>query len=194
GKFPPHILVTTPESAYVLLTSDGGRRMLKGVRTVIVDEIHAVAGSKRGSHLALTLERLERLVSASPSPVGGESVARGAQPVGERENGLARIGLSATQKPIEEVANFLTGGGDCRIIDTGHRRRLDLGLELPESPLEALLSGEAAGEVYDRMAALIREHKTTLVFVNTRRLAERVARALSDRLGETAVTAHHGSL
>jgi Lhr-like helicase len=178
GKAPPHILVTTPESAYVLLTSDGGRRMLKSVRTVIVDEIHAVAGSKRGSHLALTLERLERLV-------GGR---------GEFIRPLARIGLSATQKPIEEVANFLTGGADCHIIDTGHRRKLDLGLELPESPLEALLSGDAAGQVYERMAALIREHKTTLVFVNTRRLAERVARALSERLGEDAVTAHHGSL
>lgn len=201
GKAPPHILVTTPESAYVLLTSDGGRRMLKGVRTVIVDEIHAVAGSKRGSHLALTLERLERLVGN-----GRQSAAVGwAPPTAPMldvhggqcppyNSALTRIGLSATQKPIEAVANFLTGGADCHIIDTGHQRRLDLGLELPESPLEALLSGEAAGQVYQRMAALIREHKTTLVFVNTRRLAERVARALSEILGEDAVTAHHGSL
>jgi ATP-dependent Lhr-like helicase len=172
SKSPPHILVTTPESAYILLTSEGGRRILKTVRTVIVDEIHALVGSKRGSHLALSLERLERLT----------------------ERRLTRIGLSATQNPIKEVARFLTGGNDCRIIDTGHRRRLDLAIELPDSPLEAVLSGEAAKDIYDRMAALIEAHRTTLIFVNTRRLAERLARALSDRIGEEHVTSHHGSL
>ena len=169
---PPHILVTTPESAYILLTSEGGRRMLQSVRTVIVDEIHAVLGSKRGSHLAVSLERLERLA-------GG---------------GLTRIGLSATQKPIETVAQFLTGGKPCHIIDTGHLRRLDLAIELPQSPLEAVLSQEAAKDIYDRMAALIAEHRTTLIFVNTRRMAERLARALSERIGEEFVTSHHGSL
>lgn len=172
GKCPPHILVSTPESVYILLTSESGRRMLATVRTVIVDEIHALVGSKRGAHLALSLERLQRL-AARP---------------------LNRIGLSATQRPIEAVADFLTGGGDCRIIDTGHRRALDLAIELPDSPLEAVLSGDAAGDIHDRMAALIETHRTTLIFVNTRRLAERLARALSERLGEAQVTAHHGSL
>jgi ATP-dependent Lhr-like helicase len=171
-KTPPHILVTTPESVYILLTSDGGRRMLSTIRTVIVDEIHALVGSKRGSHLALSLERLQRLTGRP----------------------LNRIGLSATQNPIETVAHFLTGGGDCRIIDTGHRRQLDLAIELPELPLEAVLSGEAARDIYDRMAALIETHRTTLIFVNTRRLAERLARGLSERLGEEHVTSHHGSL
>jgi ATP-dependent Lhr-like helicase len=171
-KQPPHILVTTPESAYLLLTSAGGRRLLKTVRTVIVDEIHAILGSKRGAHLALSLERLERLA----------------------EGPLNRVGLSATQKPIEEVARFLTGGGDCRIVDAGHLRRLDLAIELPDTPLEAVLSGEAAKSIHDRMAALIEQHRTTLVFVNTRRAAERIARALSERLGEDRVTSHHGSL
>ena len=172
AKHPPHILVTTPESVYILLTSESGRRMLKTVRTVIVDEIHAVAGGKRGSHLALSLERLERLAERKPT----------------------RVGLSATQNPIGEVARFLTGGAACRVIDTGHRRRLDLALELPDFPLEAVLSGEAAKDIYDRMAALIAEHRTTLIFVNTRRLAERLARALSERVGEEHITSHHGSL
>lgn len=170
---PPHILVTTPESVYILLTSEGGRRMLKTVRCVIVDEIHAVLGGKRGSHLALSLERLQRLTGGA----------------------LTRIGLSATQRPIEEVGRFLTGARDrCHIIDTGHIRRLDLAIEVPESPLEAVLSQEAAKEVYDRMAQLIGEHRTTLIFVNTRRMAERLARALSERIGEDHVTSHHGSL
>ncbi len=173
ARLPPHILVTTPESLYILLTSDSGRRMLKTARTVIVDEIHAVVGSKRGSHLALSLERLERL----------------------SEGRLVRIGLSATQKPIEEVARFLTGGSaDCRIIDTGHQRKLDLAVEIPDSPLEAVLSQQAAKEIYDRMAALIQVHHTTLIFVNTRRMAERVAHSLSERVGEANVTSHHGSL
>lgn len=173
---PPHILVTTPESVYILLTSEGGRRMLKSVRTVIVDEIHAILGSKRGSHLSLSLERLQRLV-------GGH---------------LNRIGLSATQKPIEAVEKFLVGrhevNSDCHIVDEGHARRLDLAIELPDSPLEAALSNEAAKSVYDRMAELISEHRTTLIFVNTRRMAERLARALSERIGEEKLTSHHGSL
>ncbi len=172
AKQPPHILVTTPESAYLLLTSESGRRMLATVRTVIVDEIHALVGSKRGSHLALSLERLQRLT----------------------DRPLTRIGLSATQQPIATVGQFLTGGGDCHIIDTGHQRRLDLAIELPGVPLEAVLSAEAASDIYDRMAALIEAHRTTLIFVNTRRLAERLARALSERLGEAHITSHHGSL
>lgn len=172
-RHPPHILVTTPESLYILLTSDSGRRMLTSVRTVIIDEIHAVVTTKRGAHLALSLERLSHLV-------------------GRR---LIRIGLSATQKPIGEVARFLTGGaGDCVVIDHGHRRQLDLAIELPRMPLEAVLSHLAAAEIYDRMADLIQAHRTTLIFVNTRRLAERVAYVLTARLGEHQVTSHHGSL
>jgi ATP-dependent Lhr-like helicase len=172
-KQPPHILVTTPESAYILLTSEGGRRMLSTVRTVIVDEIHAILGSKRGSHLALTLARLDRLT-------GGQ---------------LTRVGLSATQRPIETVADFLVGQNKrCTIIDTGHLRRLDLAVELPDVPLEAVLSQEGAKSVYDRMADLVQTHRSTLIFVNTRRMAERLARALSERVGEEHITSHHGSL
>ncbi len=172
-KTPPHILVTTPESLYLLLTSERSRDMLRTVRTVIVDEIHAVIGSRRGAHLALSLERLQALT--------GES--------------LQRIGLSATQKPIDEVGRYLVGAhGDCAIVDEGHRRAIDLQLELPGSPLEAVMAHEVWQEYYERLTALIREHKTTLVFANTRRLAERVTRHLSERLGEDAVTAHHGSL
>jgi ATP-dependent Lhr-like helicase len=178
---PPHILVTTPESLYILLTSKSGRRTLSNVRTVIVDEIHAVAANKRGVHLSLSLERLRRLT-------GGR---------------LTRVGLSATQKPIEEVARFLVGGGqsgelfepgECTIVDAGHVRRRDLAIEVPEAPLEAVMSAEVWTQVYDRLAELIREHRSTLVFVNTRRLAERAARALSERLGDDQVTSHHGSL
>ena len=170
---PPHILVTTPESLYILLTSQSGRRVLGTVRTVIVDEIHAVAGTKRGAHLALSLERLERLAQGP----------------------LRRIGLSATQRPIDLVGQFLTGAdAECTIIDHGHRRPLDLAVELPTQPLESILSQQASGEIFDRMATLIQTHRTTLVFVNTRRLAERVARALSGRVGEQQVTSHHGSL
>ena len=174
---PPHILVTTPESLYILLTSEGGRAMLASVGTAIVDEIHAVAGNKRGAHLALSLERLDALAG---------------RPV-------TRIGLSATQRPIETVAHFLTGcedgnPGTCTIVDTGHTRERDLALELPESPLEAVMSGEVWAEVYGRLRALIEAHRTTLVFVNTRRMAERVARALTESLGEEHVTSHHGSL
>ena len=177
---PPHIVVTTPESLYILLGSASGREMLSTVGTVIVDEIHAVAGSKRGSHLAVSLERLEALTGRK----------------------LRRIGLSATQKPIEDVARFLTGCGtpgtssppSCSIVDSGHVRHRDLAIELPDAPLEAVMSGEVWTQVYDRLAQLIREHRSTLVFVNTRRLAERIARHLSERLGEENVTAHHGSL
>jgi ATP-dependent helicase Lhr and Lhr-like helicase len=176
ARKPPHILVTTPESFYILLTSESGRRMLTTVRTVIVDEIHAVVTSKRGAHLALSLERLEQLTPAK----------------------LTRIGLSATQRPIEEVARFLMGSGvdlsECAIVDSGQSRQLDLAIELPDSPLEALLSGQAAKEIYDKLTRLIEAHTTTLIFVNTRRMAERVARHLSERLGEEHVTSHHGSL
>jgi ATP-dependent Lhr-like helicase len=244
-KRPPHIVVTTPESLYILLGSESGRRMLSTTRTVIVDEVHALAPNKRGSHLALSLERLDALC-------------------GRR---LTRIGLSATQKPIEEVAKFLTGSqgelpatespvdentvrhpgegrdpapdlfasghkqdsgitraarslfgsaslfahsvrsrrddearsadGDdrtCKIVDTGHVRDRDLAIELPETPLEAVMSGDAWEQVYARLEALIREHHTTLVFVNTRRMAERASRHLSERLGKDSVAAHHGSM
>ena len=174
-KIPPHILVTTPESLYLLLTSDSGRRMLASTRSVIVDEIHALAGSKRGAHLALSLERLEALC-------------------GRR---LQRIGLSATQKPIEEVARFLAGtahGDDCVIVDRGHVRGRDLALLLPDSPLAAVMSNEVWENVYDQLAALIQSHHTTLIFANTRRMVERVTRHLSERIGEQWVAAHHGSL
>ncbi len=171
-KRPPHVLVTTPESLYILLTSAGGRRMLSTVKTVIVDEIHAVTGSKRGSHLALSLERLERL--AGP---------------------VQRIGLSATQKPLEDVGRFLVGAGrECSLVDAGHLREIDLAIEVPPSPLETVCSHETWGEVYERIAALVRAHRTTLVFVNTRKLAERVSARLAERLGEGEVTSHHGSL
>ncbi|MCC7549097.1 MAG: DEAD/DEAH box helicase [Burkholderiales bacterium] len=211
---PPHILVTTPESLYILLTSESGRAILSTTRAVIVDEIHALAPNKRGAHLALSLERLEELAGAR----------------------LTRIGLSATQRPIEHVARFLVGSAQrparglldelgppvdlfdadtargpgvqppgtaghppatadgCAILDAGHARRRDLALELPESPLEAVMSAEVWEQVYARLGELIETHRSTLVFVNTRRLAERLARALSERLGEKAVTSHHGSL
>jgi ATP-dependent helicase Lhr and Lhr-like helicase len=203
-KKPPHILVTTPESLYLLLTAQRSREMLRTVRTVIVDEIHAVLESRRGAHLALSLERLEHVA----------------------QRPVQRIGLSATVKPIEEVGQWLVGSqSDCHpeslpranerggaqategteagvsvtpeslaIIDQGHRRVLDLALELPGSPLEAVMAGEVWTEIYDRLTELIKGHKTTLVFVNTRRLAERVSRHLGERLGDDAVAAHHGSL
>ncbi|HYM48012.1 MAG TPA: DEAD/DEAH box helicase, partial [Burkholderiaceae bacterium] len=178
-KKPPHILVTTPESLYLLLTSESGRAMLASTRSVIVDEIHAVAGSKRGAHLTLSLERLAALT-------------------GRR---ITRIGLSATQKPIEEVARFLVGAEvntdgtpACTIVDTGHTRERDLALELPGSPLEAVMPAEVWDQIYERLAHLIQAHRTTLVFVNTRRLAERVTRHLSERIGKEHITSHHGSL
>jgi len=183
-KKPPHILVTTPESLYLLLTSESGRRMLSTTRTLIMDEIHAVVDDRRGAHLALSVERLAALTkSASGGP-------------------LQRVGLSATQRPIEEVARFLVGAHavdaagnpDCEIIDIGHRRELDLAIELPKSSLEAVMSNEVWEEIYHRLAELIRAHRTTLVFVNTRRMAERVTHHLSELLGADAVTSHHGSL
>ncbi len=176
---PPHIFVTTPESLYILLTSEGGRRMLSHVRTVIVDEIHAVVTNKRGAHLALSLERLQELVGRD----------------------ITRIGLSATQNPIEDVARFLVGAGGesgaehvCRIVDVGHQREMDVAMELPGSPLETVMSHEVFEEIYGKLAALIEAHRTTLVFVNTRKLAERVTRHLAELLGEEEVAAHHGSL
>ncbi|MGE6374123.1 DEAD/DEAH box helicase [Stutzerimonas stutzeri] len=172
-KRVPHILVTTPESLYVLLGSESGRQMLRDVRSVIVDEIHAIAGNKRGSHLALSLERLEALC----------------------ERALVRVGLSATQKPIDAVARFLVGTErPCEIVDIGHGRARDLALEVPPVPLEAVMSNDAWALVYDRLAALAGEHRTTLVFVNTRRMAERTTRHLAERLGGAVVAAHHGSL
>jgi ATP-dependent Lhr-like helicase len=177
-KRPPHILVTTPESLYILLTAEKSRSFLGAIDTVIVDEIHAVADDKRGAHLALTLERLEELVARK----------RGKAPV--------RIGLSATQKPIELVGRFLVGAGrpEPAIVDVGHRRPLDLAIEVPGSELGAVASNEMWEEIYDRLSTLARGHRSTLVFVNTRRLAERVAHHLAERLGEDAVAAHHGSL
>ena len=174
-KRAPHILVTTPESLYVLLGSDSGRAMLSTTRTVIVDEIHAVAGNKRGSHLALSLERLDTLCASRPQ----------------------RIGLSATQKPLAAVARFLVGHGaaePCAVVDVGHTRQRDLALELPPVPLDAVMSNEVWDRVYDRMAELAVLHRTTLIFVNTRRMAERASRHLAERLGKEAVAAHHGSL
>jgi ATP-dependent Lhr-like helicase len=172
-KRAPHILVSTPESLYVLLGSDSGRAMLANVRTVIVDEIHAVAGGKRGSHLALSLERLDALCARRP----------------------VRVGLSATQKPLSLVAQFLTGTGrDCAVVDVGHVRARDLNLELPPVPLEAIMANDVWERVYDRLAELTVLHRTTLIFVNTRRMAERMARHLGDRLGAEHVAAHHGSL
>ncbi len=172
-KRAPHIVVTTPETLYILLTSASGRKMLSTVRSVIVDEIHAVAPNKRGAHLAVSLERLAAL--AGP--------------------GLVRIGLSATQKPIDEIARFLVGTqGECSIVDTGHVRSRDLAVEIPAAPLEAVMSGEVWVQTYDRLAELVREHRTTLVFVNTRRMAERAARELTERLGKGQVTSHHGSM
>ena len=179
-KHPPHILVTTPESLYILLGSESGRDMLASVKSVIVDEIHAVVQSKRGSHLALSLERLDALA-------------------GRR---IARVGLSATQKPIDEVARYLVGSAhvsadgtpDCTLIDIGHSKPRDLALELIPVPLQAVMSNEQWELVYNRIAELVEQHRTTLVFVNTRRMAERAARHLGERLGKEHVAAHHGSL
>jgi ATP-dependent Lhr-like helicase len=171
---PPHILVTTPESLYILLTAAKSREILKTVETVIVDEIHAVADDKRGAHLALSLERLDHLTGTPAT----------------------RIGLSATQKPIELVARFLTGEGRPApvIVQIGHRRELDLAIEVPGSELGAVASNEMWGEIYDRIAALAKQHRSTLIFVNTRRMSERMAHHLGERLGQDAVAAHHGSL
>ena len=173
-KRPPHILVTTPESLYILLTAERSRAILRDIETVIVDEIHAVADDKRGAHLAISLERLEALTHKPP----------------------VRIGLSATQNPIETVAHFLTGSGRPApaIVNIGHRRELDLAIEVPPTPLGPVCSNEQWDEIYERTAELVRQHRSTLLFVNTRRLAERVAHQLAERLGDDVVAAHHGSL
>ena len=178
-KRPPHILVTTPESLYILLTADKSRAILRDIETVIVDEIHAVADDKRGAHLTLSLERLDALTHKPP----------------------VRIGLSATQKPIEQVAHFLTGGSDSGrarpdpvIVNIGHKRKLDLAVEVPPMPLGPVASNEMWDEVYNRLVTLVEQHRSTLVFVNTRRMAERVAHQLGERIGEENVAAHHGSL
>ena len=194
-KRPPHILVTTPESLFILLTAEKSRRILQTVRTVIVDEIHAVAPNKRGAHLALSLERLEALTLTIPQ----------------------RIGLSATQRPIETVARFLVGNRQpaqtslfaplspdasrltrpCQIIDVGHKREMDLAVEVPKDELSAVATNAIWADVYDRVAEMVRQHRSTLVFVNTRRLAERVSHSLEERLrdlGADVVAAHHGSL
>ncbi len=180
---PPQILVTTPESLYLMLTAARSRETLKNVETVIVDEIHAMVGNKRGSHLSLTIERLESLVGRP----------------------LQRVGLSATQKPIERTARFLVGAGNadsaeahsapsCRILDVGHTRALDLAIELPRTELGAVCMHEQWAEIHERLVELIREHRTTLIFVNTRRLAERLTHQLSEKLGEGQIETHHGSV
>jgi len=173
-RHPPHILVTTPESLYLLLTSEGGRRLLAPVETVIVDELHAVAAGKRGAHLALSLERLA-VLTGKP---------------------LQRIGLSATQRPVERMGAFLAGAGRRlpRIVDLGHSRRRDLALEMPRSPLGTVMANDVWDELYDRLADLVAAERSTLIFVNTRRLAERAGRQLAERLGDEAVAVHHGSL
>jgi ATP-dependent Lhr-like helicase len=173
-KRPPHILVTTPESLYILLTSERSRAILRDVETVIVDEIHAVADDKRGAHLTLSLERLEALTHRPP----------------------VRIGLSATQKPIEDVAHFLTGSGrpDPVIVNIGHKRTLDVAIEVPPMPLGPVASNEMWDTIYDRLVTLVEQHRSTLVFVNTRRMAERLCHQLGERMGEENVAAHHGSL
>ncbi len=172
-KTPPHILVTTPESLYILLTAEKSRAILRDVEAVIVDEIHAVADDKRGSHLALSLERLDALAHRRP----------------------VRIGLSATQKPIEEVAHFLTGERpDPVIVNVGHQRKLDLAVEIPASELGAVTTNEMWDEIYARLVELVEQHRSTLIFVNTRRLSERLSHHLGERLGEENVAAHHGSL
>ena len=221
AKKPPHILVTTPESFYLLLTSASGRAMLSSVRSLVVDEIHALLGDKRGSHLALSIERLQHLINAQC----GER----ARDQGGRT--LQRIGLSATQKPLDLVANYLVGNtmgsatesaaesaaesatecsaesvgesaaekarwpkADCAIVDSGFRRELDIRIEVPKSPLSALMSNDVWDELYGRLVELIESHETTLVFVNTRRLSERLALALAERLGDDVVCSHHGSM
>ncbi|RYZ04006.1 MAG: DEAD/DEAH box helicase [Myxococcales bacterium] len=181
-KHPPHFLITTPESLYLMVTAGKSREILRSVKTVIVDEIHAVARDKRGSHLALTLERLAHVAEERP----------------------VRIGLSATQRPLSRVARLLVGAGAerstpageprCTLVDVGHRRALDLAIELPLRELDAVASNEQLGEVLDRIAQHVKQRRTTLVFVNTRRLSERLAHLLADRVGAENVAAHHGSL
>jgi len=171
---PPHILVTTPESLYILLTAEKSRAILRNVETVIVDEIHAIADDKRGAHLSISLERLDALTAIKP----------------------ARIALSATQKPIELMAQFIAGNGAPMpiIVEAGQRRQFDLAIEVPDLPLGPVVSNEIWDYVYKRISVLGNEHRSTLVFVNTRKQAERVAMNLTKLLGEEAVAAHHGSL
>jgi ATP-dependent Lhr-like helicase len=173
-KRPPHILVTTPESLYILLTAEKSRAILRDIETVIVDEIHAVADDKRGAHLTLSLERLEALTYRP----------------------AVRIGLSATQKPIEDIAHFLTGSGrpDPVIVNVGHKRKLDLAIEVPASQLGPIATNEMWDEIYNRLVELVEQHRSTLVFVNTRRLSERISHQLAEKLGADNVAAHHGSL
>jgi ATP-dependent Lhr-like helicase len=188
---PPHILITTPESLYLMITSERSREMFRRVEAVIVDEIHALVRDKRGSHLALTLGRLDEIVGAYCNT-----------PFKKTQRRPLRIGLSATQRPLDAIAQFLVGADakkddgspDCVILDLGHQRDLDLAIELPPANLQAVASNEMWGDIYNRLAALIQEHRTTLVFVNTRRLAERVAYELTERLEKEKVSAHHGSL
>src|SRR5438876_7633836 len=175
-KRPPHVLVTTPESLFILLTAERSRHLLKTTKTLIIDEVHALVDDKRGAHLALSAARLDDLVMKA----------------GRRTP--QRIGLSATVRPIEEVAKFVAPNKPIQIIDRGHRRQLDLAIEVPKDELGAVASNEMWAEIYDRLSELILAHRTTLVFVNTRRLAERVSHHLAERLGENAVLAHHGSL
>ena len=180
AKRPPHILITTPESLYILLTSKSGRQSLGGVRTLILDELHAVAGDKRGAHLSLSVERLCELADGP----------------------VTRIGLSATQNPIDEMARLLVGVGalspdgeaDCLVVDTGRSREIDLDIMLPEDELGPIATHEQWAQCMDLIARLVREHRTTLLFVNTRRLVERVSHQMAERLGEERVAAHHGSL
>src|SRR5215470_6992415 len=170
---PPHVLITTPESLYLVLTAARGRETLRHVETVIVDEIHALARDKRGSHLALSLERLKAQVRRRPQ----------------------LIGLSATQKPVETFASFLTGRPEgCAVVEVGHLRKWELSLETPEDDLSAVATHEMWGQIYDRLVQLTAEHRTTLIFTNTRKLAERVAHDLGTRLGPGTVSAHHGSM
>src|SRR5262245_12539520 len=175
-KRPPHILVTTPESLFILLTAERSREMLKTAKTVIIDEIHAMVDDKRGSHLSLSLVRLDDLVVK----------AGGAE--------LQRVGLSATVRPIDQVARYVRPEKEIRVIDSGHRRKIDIAVEVPKDELGPVASNEMWAEIYDRLSELILGHRTTLIFVNTRRLAERVSHHLTERLGESAVLAHHGSL
>ena len=188
---PPHILVTTPESLYILLTAGKSRENLRHVRTVIVDEIHAVADDKRGAHLALTLERLDALVT-------GENCLSPGQFLTGLSTPPQRIGLSATQNPIELVANFLTGIHQDRkpatIVQVGQRRELDIAIEVPSDELNSVTNSNMWTEIFDKLATYAQNHRSTLVFVNTRRLVEKIAFELAARLGPEHVAAHHGSL
>ncbi len=188
-KRPPHILVTTPESLYILLTAEKSRNHLRYVRTIIVDEIHAIADDKRGAHLTLTLERLDALVR------GENRLSAGAMLVGASV-APQRIGLSATQNPVEQVGKFLTGGSadTCAIVQLGQRRALDLAIEIPDQELGSIATHAIWESIYARLAVLALEHRSTLVFVNTRAMVERMAFQLGERIGQENVAAHHGSL